>query len=69
MGPEPLIRMIGLLRSNSCELPCYLGITPGQTTWEEAKSILDNLGAYYSYNTDANGFVVHNAELISAMNL
>lgn len=31
-----------LLKDNaSCELPCFLGITPGKTSWPKAKSILE----------------------------
>jgi hypothetical protein len=35
-----------LLLSKNCMLPCYLGITPGKSSWEETKGILTNLGAY-----------------------
>ena len=35
-----------LLQLKNCELPCYLGITPGKSSWEEAKGILTKLGAY-----------------------
>jgi hypothetical protein len=63
MDTESLSRMIGLLQSDTCELPCYLGITPGQTTWDEAETILDNLEAFYSFNTDANGLLIHNIHL------
>ena len=27
--------------NNSCQLPCWWGITPGQTTWEAAQQFLD----------------------------
>ena len=60
---ESLNRLIELLHSDSCKLPCYLGITPGRTTWDEANSILTSLGAYFSYNTDTDGLVIHNTEL------
>ncbi len=36
------------LIDDECVLPCYLGITPGETTWEEAQGIMENLGATYA---------------------
>jgi len=36
-----------LLQDENCNLPCYLGITPGKTTLNEARTILENLGAGY----------------------
>jgi len=39
-----LEHMVALLQSNDCKLPCYLGITPGKTTLNEAKEILVSLG-------------------------
>lgn len=38
--------LIHLLYDETCELPCYLGITPGKTSWVEAQAILKNIGAY-----------------------
>jgi hypothetical protein len=35
-----------LLRGNKdCQLPCWLGIKPGETGWESAQNIFDHLGA------------------------
>ena len=36
-----------LLQDKNCNLPCYLGITPGKTSLNEARTILENLGAGY----------------------
>jgi hypothetical protein len=33
-----------LSNNKGCELPCWLGITPGITKWQEARSLLDHLG-------------------------
>jgi hypothetical protein len=41
MTNEQLINMLEILNSEECILPCYLGITPGETTWGDAKSIMD----------------------------
>jgi hypothetical protein len=38
-------RMAELLQDKKCQPPCYLGITPGKTTWEEAQKILGSVGA------------------------
>lgn len=47
-SPEPTMRasvqemFFDLLNNNgNCELPCFLGIVPGQTTWASAKTILE----------------------------
>ena len=34
--------VIGMIETNGgCELPCWWGITPGETTWGEAKQIIE----------------------------
>jgi hypothetical protein len=39
--PELQDQLFNLLKSNgNCELPCFLGIAPGKTTWTEAKTFL-----------------------------
>jgi len=48
MVPVNELHMVELLQSNDCLLPCYLGITPGHTTWNDAKFLLESLGASYS---------------------
>ena len=45
LPPEKLRSMVELLQSENCKLPCYLGIVPGITQLEEAKAILESLGA------------------------
>jgi hypothetical protein len=46
--PDQVLKAIrGYLSDNGgCELPCWWGITPGETTWEEARSKLSLLGLY-----------------------
>lgn len=41
-------KMIEMLQSEKCKLPCYLGITPGKTSMQEAVAILENLGGFFS---------------------
>ena len=51
LSPAPTVladqelRMVELLQSKGCILPCYLGIIPGKTSLSEAKVILENIGA------------------------
>lgn len=40
-------KMVETLKSSKCSLPCYMGITPGKTTWDEAKVLLESLGAKF----------------------
>src|SRR5262245_55202366 len=40
-------RMKELLQAGDCKLPCYLGIRPGKTTLQDARAILEALGASY----------------------
>jgi hypothetical protein len=43
-----LTYVIDLLQNNAgCKLPCWWGITPGKTTWDEAHHFLDSFS--YSY--------------------
>jgi hypothetical protein len=44
---KQLTLLIKLLKSDTCELPCFLNIRPGITSWEEAKTILENVGAEF----------------------
>lgn len=63
MEEEDQSKLLGLLKSNSCNLPCYLGIYPGTTTWEEAKTIFESLNAYFSYNTNIGDHTIYNLHL------
>jgi hypothetical protein len=63
LSAENIDQMVSLLQSEECNLPCYLGITPGHTTWEDAKIILEDLGAYFSFNTKENGLTIQNVHL------
>lgn len=42
--PGAFERMLLQMQSEGCMLPCYLGITPKQTTIEEAETIIESLG-------------------------
>lgn len=44
--------LVQLLKTNECKLPCYMGITPGITTWEDASAILESAGATLSYESE-----------------
>jgi hypothetical protein len=39
------LKIVELLNTKNCILPCYLGITPGVTRWSDAKTLLDSSGA------------------------
>jgi hypothetical protein len=44
---EPQILVKKLLNDNAgCQLPCWWGIMPGQTTWDEAYQILEKVSNY-----------------------
>jgi len=44
ISKEKILQMVQKLHSIECSLPCYLGITPGKTNFEEAKLILEKYG-------------------------
>lgn len=52
-GPKPTLttnnesKMVNLLQSNNCVLPCYMSIIPGKTKLDDAKLLLGSLGAVY----------------------
>jgi len=37
---QPVPAILAALKLDKCELPCWIGITPGKTTWKEAKQII-----------------------------
>ena len=42
-GNEPIEQVLWLLETNNgCQLPCWWGITPGQTTWESAERFFNS---------------------------
>ena len=66
--PEPTLpsshelRVNQLLQDENCKLPCYLGIVPGKTTLNEAKAILESVGAKYSgkeYKRNSDGAIYY----------
>jgi len=48
------IEMTKILKSNDCNLPCYMGIVPGKTKLSDAKLLMDFLGAT-NYRQTING--------------
>lgn len=53
--PQPQIAgtVVNLFETNGgCRLPCWWGITPGQTTWEQAFQILEPLVDRASFTSD-----------------
>lgn len=40
-------KMVEVLKSSDCNLPCYMGIVPGKTKWSDAKLLLETLGAKF----------------------
>ncbi len=55
--PQPeFFRYFGI-----CEgVPCYMGIVPGQTTWDEAQRIITNTPNFSVYTDEINTFSVFN---------
>jgi hypothetical protein len=48
--------ILDLIRTNgNCKFPCFLSITPGQSTWEMAKSLILSTGAKYSDKIESDG--------------
>jgi hypothetical protein len=47
LPPDKVEQLFAALQDESCKLPCYLGIIPGQTTLQAAKEILVELGGSY----------------------
>lgn len=46
MPTQAILDIFELLRGNKdCQLPCWLGIKPGETDWESAQDLFDRLGA------------------------
>jgi hypothetical protein len=68
-SPIPMISsaqqglLIRRLQSTSCELPCYMGVVPGETLWPEAKGFLEGMGAIASGDVQYGGFTSHLFEL------
>lgn len=49
--------ILDLLQNNGgCKLPCWWGITPGKTSWEEAKSFLETFASKISASGPPNNF-------------
>jgi hypothetical protein len=61
--PDQEKRMVDLLHSSHCELPCYLGITPGETPWETAEGTLKTIGADYLGKSFESGFQIYDYEI------
>jgi hypothetical protein len=48
--------LLDLIRTNAnCKFPCFLSITPGQSTWEMAKNFILSTGAKYSDKIESDG--------------
>ncbi len=51
-----------LLKNNAgCKLPCWWGITPGASTWEEVHRLIDYTGFGQSTESLPNGAIFHGA--------
>lgn len=60
---KSLEKLVQFLHSKACYLPCYLGITPGQTTWDEAKTILEDMGAFFTSGINQDNTIIYNTNL------
>lgn len=53
-------RLIHLYTGNtSCQLPCWWNITPGRTSWEQAKQLLDQIGIFETHNSTSDHTVIY----------
>ena len=51
--------VIDLLQDNAgCQLPCWWGLTPGQTTWAEVQQYLESFTYSYGIQGDPNDYQV-----------
>ena len=51
-------RLDELLKNNAgCYLPCFWGITPGKTTWQEAKQFLQTFTMFTGIRETSNNFL------------
>jgi hypothetical protein len=59
LRPEKALQLLAALQDETCKLPCYLGIIPGQTTLQDAKAILVELGGsgLGEYRRDTDGLL------------
>ena len=55
--------MVGLLNSTNCKVPCYLSITPGQTSIDSALMVLESLGANLLRKKEKGGVVEYSYNL------
>ncbi len=60
---ETLLDETGLITGDPCEAPCFRGITPGETVWRDALTIIEddasfeNIQSQEDENTDAIGAI------------
>ena len=57
ISPGTQRKIVALLNMKNCKLPCYMGITPGVTAWNNAKMQLDASGAVYQGPGKNDGLV------------
>jgi len=67
------LKIVELLNTKDCVLPCYLSITPGTTTWKDAKSLLDAIGAEYTGQSQQGdmiwfGYGMHRGNATNVLN-
>ena len=57
-----------LLKTNAgCKLPCWWGITPGETSWEDAEHFLIYLGATIGRTDIPSGMILHWAKFSDSL--
>lgn len=58
-------QLVEVINSSDCNLPCYMEITPGRTKLEEAKMLLESLGAkFWAQGINDNGkWIVYEIKL------
>jgi hypothetical protein len=58
---EGMTAILELLKTNAgCTLPCWWGIQPGQSTWDDTQFVFSHLGFGITYSkTYSDGVIVH----------
>lgn len=51
---ETLLNDTSLVTGNPCEAPCFYGITPGETTWQEALTIIEDTSSFSNLQVQAS---------------
>jgi len=64
LSPEEQHRLLDLLSTNGgCDLPCFWGVTPGQTAWGDMSALLQSFNRLYENETQDSGWPIYTVAL------